>query len=209
MKKYSSILFLLLLWISISTLFPMDSLSQTSKTNYISSNYFSVSVFRNFRGFVDWKRDFLKFHEQRYGKVSLKNYDTIVFRLKEIIADQIEGYKRNPVDAKHFDRVVIPAIFINRWDHPEDKLQVYCNGKILEPKGKEIIGDIRVHLYSHGSASERPSKSFLTFKLVLFTFSNVIANQNVVLSLKNDHDFDRSFNVGEGLIVKDLLYNED
>ncbi len=209
MKKYLYFLFLLFLWISVSTLTPIDSLSQTPNANYISSNYFSISIFRNFKGFIDWKRDFLKFHDQRYGRVNLKNYDTVVLRLKEIIEDQIEGYKKNPVAAKQFDRVVIPAIFINRRDHPENRLRVYCNGRILEPMGKEHIGEIRVHFYSHGSASERPSKSFLTFKLVLFTFSDAIANQNIVLSLKNEGDFDRSFNVGEGLIVKDLLYNED
>ncbi|MDH4129677.1 MAG: hypothetical protein OEV44_13030 [Spirochaetota bacterium] len=176
------------------------------KLNYISSNYFAISVFRNIKGIIEWKNDFLELYKKQYNKIIFRNFDDSILKLKGKIDYLIKSYKRDPEKSKYFNSIIIPVIRIKGEE--QSNFQIYCNGVLLIPSYSENVGEINVYL-SENKTSSNNIKTFQSYTLILYTFSDYISNQKVVLSTKNERDIAHTFNIGQGILIKDLFQNND
>lgn len=176
------------------------------KLNYISSNYFAISVFRNIKGIIEWKNDFLELYKKQYNKIIFRNFDDSILKLKGKIDYLIKSYKRDPEKSKYFNSIIIPVIRIKGEE--QSNFQIYCNGVLLIPSYSENVGEINVYL-SENKTSSNNIKTFQSYTLILYTFSDYISNQKVVLSTRNERDIAHTFNIGQGILIKDLFQNND
>lgn len=175
------------------------------KSSYFTTNYYAVSVFNDFKGFLEWKNDFLHYYKQRYKKVTLKNFDHLIYKLKHKINNEILSYKRDPQEAKYYDSVLIPVILIKEENQKYNHFQIYYNGILLSPTQIEIVGEINIYFYNQPTNSKQSLTTLKTYNLVLYTFSDFISHQKVIVSVKNEPNKSHIFYVENRILQKDFF----
>ncbi|MDH5680265.1 MAG: hypothetical protein OEZ36_01660 [Spirochaetota bacterium] len=173
--------------------------------NFISSQQLTLSAFRNLRGILDWKKHLIAYHQKTYHSVQIVNFNKSLLKLKKNINQKILNYQRDMEESIHYNQVLIPMIIIKREDKPYNKLRLYCNGVILSPEKVEYLGDMTVYLNGLKSSPTGSPKTIYSYSLVLYSFTDFIANQNVIFSLKNEKDIKQGFNVGRGVLSRELF----
>lgn len=201
MRKGVAFLTLILL---INLILVYKGNSQTGRYNYVSSNYFSFTIFKNYKGFSDWKKDFLNYQHKVYEKVKVRNFNETVFKLKGRIKRLTDAYLKNREAAYHYHAVKIPVLLLSDGREMHKHLELYHNGKIVKPLSYTFIGEIEVNFsQSKGKYIQVSSKQ--KYRLYIFTFDDQIANKQVIFSINNQVGMKQGVTVGEGFLPRHTI----
>lgn len=201
MKKGVAFLTLVLL-INLSTAY--NGITQTGNYNYVSSNYFSFTVFRNYQGFYDWKQDFLRYQNRIYEKVKIRNYNQSLTRLKNRVKNLTEAYLKNKEAVYQYNSVKIPVLILEDGRELHKNLKIYYNGKIIKPKSYLFLGNIEVHS-TQNSGRHIQISSTKQYHLYLYTFNDKIANKSVVFSIDGQTGMKQRVQLNDGFLPKDSI----
>ncbi len=185
MKKYFVIFSIFI----ILSNFNISQNNSAQNTNYLKDPGFFVSIFRNYYGFIQWKKDILSYYMKDNKKVQLNNFNESILMMRDFFIRQKKYGSDN--------NVYIPVLYINKPERSQNRLKIYSNGMLLSPKKIHHISRIYLKINDRLSSSP-PYSSLVHYDLVVYTFAKFIAHKYVVFSLRDEKDFSQSFYIDKG-----------